>query len=69
MGYMRRASRQPCGENGEEWASLAVLPLKLLKKLPKVTTWPCAVLKSSKETFKLLKTDGLFGNLGVNFLA
>ena len=53
MGYLRRASRQPCGENGEEWASLAVLPLKLLKKLPKVTTWPCAVLKSSKETFKL----------------
>jgi len=44
--------RQPCGENGEEWASLAVLPLKLLKKLPKLTTRPCAV-KSSKETFKL----------------
>jgi hypothetical protein len=44
--------RQSSGENGEEWASLAVLPMKLLKKLPKLTTWPCAV-KSSKETFNL----------------
>jgi hypothetical protein len=49
--------RQPCGENGEEWASLAVLPLKLLKKLPKLTTWPCAVKSSKKKHLNLNVED------------
>jgi hypothetical protein len=48
MGFCAAPGRQSsCGENGEEWASLAVLPMKLL------TTWPCAVKSSKKKHFEL----------------